>query len=256
MDPYLEQHWRDVHSRLIICACDALQMVLPEGLVARIEERVFLEPQEGVGLGTYPDVRVVERSPGGFALESEGGVVLAAPLTISLPASEPLTEGFVEIIDAASGNKVVTVIEVLSLSNKHPGDGQKLYLQKQQELLKTQASLAEIDLLRRGERVLVVAPHRLPPPHRTSYEICIRRGALPDKGKVYPVTLRQRLPRFRIPLRPTDQGIALDLQPLIDQCYRNGRYAATINYSVEPDPRLDAEDAKWADEVLRAAGKR
>jgi Protein of unknown function (DUF4058) len=256
MDPYLEQHWRDVHSRLINYACDALQVLLPEGLIARVEERVFLEPEEGVGRGLCPDVRVVVRSPGGSARESEGGVALAEPLTIPLPAPEALTEGYVEIMDATSGNNVVTVIEVLSVSNKLSGDGQKLYLQKQQELLLTEANLVEIDLLRSGERVLVVPPRRLPPPHRTPYEICVRRGSKPDWVEVYPVTLQQRLPRFRIPLRPTDQDIALDLQPLIDQCYRKGRYAATVNYKADPDTRLDAEDAKWADAVLRAAGKR
>jgi Protein of unknown function (DUF4058) len=256
MDPYLEQHWGDVHSRLIIYISDALQVLLPEGLVARVEERVFLEPEEGFGRSMYPDVRVVERSPAATAAEPQGGIALAEPLTIHCPAPEPLTEGFVEIIDVGSGNRVVTVIEVLSPSNKAPGDGQKLYLQKQREILQSDANLVEIDLLRAGERVLVVPPRRLPPAYRTLYEICVRRGAKPDILEVYAVTLRQRLPRFRIPLRPTDADIALDLQPLIDQCYGNGRYGLTINYRVDPDPPLGGDDARWAEDILRAAGKR
>jgi hypothetical protein len=47
-----------------------------------------------------------------------------------------------------------------------------------------------------------------------------------------------------------------DLQPLMEQCYRNGRYGATINYKLELDPPLAGEDGKWADEMLRLAGKR
>jgi len=256
MDPYLEQHWGDVHHSLITFIRGALNSQLPDGLIARVEERVFLESDEGFGRSRYPDVRVVERSPVANATEPESGVALAEPLTIHCPIPEPLTEGYVEIMDVGSGNRVVTVLEVLSPSNKRPGDGQKLYLQKQHEILQTDVSLVEIDLLRAGQRILVMPLHRLPAAHRTPYEICVHRGSKPDVAEVYPVTLRQRLPRFRIPLRPTDTDIALDLQPLIDQCYRYGRYGLTINYKVEPDPPLDADAAKWADELLRAGGKR
>ena len=34
MNPYLEQHWRDVHARLITYASDAIQAQLPPGLRA------------------------------------------------------------------------------------------------------------------------------------------------------------------------------------------------------------------------------
>src|SRR5262245_3320500 len=43
MDPYLEQHWGDVHSSLIIYARDQLRRKLPGDLRARVEERVFVE---------------------------------------------------------------------------------------------------------------------------------------------------------------------------------------------------------------------
>jgi len=38
MDPYLESHWRDIHARLVIYACDALQGVLPSALRARVDQ--------------------------------------------------------------------------------------------------------------------------------------------------------------------------------------------------------------------------
>ena len=61
MDPYLEAHWRDVHARLVIYSCDALQSVLPSSLRARVEERVLLETPQGVGKHPlFPDVRVIE----------------------------------------------------------------------------------------------------------------------------------------------------------------------------------------------------
>jgi hypothetical protein len=257
MDPYLEQHWGDIHSRLIIYGSDALQQLLPSGLVARAEERVYLEPEESFSQSRYPDIRVIERRrPGVSAPEPEGGVVLTEPITIRRPGQEPVTESYIEIIDVRSGNHVVTVIEVLSPSNKTRGEGQKLYLEKQQEILQSDTNLVEIDLLRAGERVLVVPPRQLSPVHRTPYAVCVRRAAKPDDFEFYPIKLQERLPRFRIPLRPTDTDVALDLQPLIDQCYRNACYGDTINYRDAPDPPLEGDDAKWAEELFKAAGLR
>jgi hypothetical protein len=201
MDPYLEQHWRDVHHNLITFLQGALNEQLPEGLIARVEERVFLESEEGGGRSMFPDARVVERGPAPSSRSPESGLALAEPLTIPLPAMEPLTEGFLEIIDVSSGNRVVTVIEVLSLSNKTPGDGQRLYQQKQREVLQSDANLVEIDLLRAGQRILVVPPNRLPPEHQSPYAICVRRCDQRDAAMVYPVQLAERLPRFALPLR-------------------------------------------------------
>ena len=39
---------------------------------------------------------------------------------------EPVTEGYVEIIDVKSGHRVVAAIEVLSPTNKRPGEGRRL----------------------------------------------------------------------------------------------------------------------------------
>src|SRR5437588_11390595 len=111
MDPYLEAHWRDVHQRLVIYACDALQENLPPELRARVEERVVLERPEGIGNGLYPDVRIIERHPSNEPAPAGQGVATAEPLIVAAQ-SEPLTEGYIEVIDAGSGNKVVTAIEV------------------------------------------------------------------------------------------------------------------------------------------------
>ena len=69
---------------------------------------------------------------------------------------------------------------------------------------------------------------------------------------MYPIKLLERLPRFRIPLRPTDADVALDMQLLIDQCYHNGRYGTTLNYRIPPEPPLTGDDAKWAEDLLQA----
>jgi hypothetical protein len=255
MDPYLEQHWGDVHASCIIYARDQLQEYLPNDLRARVEERVFVESPQEKERTIYPDVRVIEReSRKGPAVAPAGGLAVAEPLVIHL-GDEPVSQGFIEILDVGSGKRIVTVIEVLSLSNKVPGEGQKLYLHKQRELKDGRVSLVEIDLLRAGKRVTNAPPERIPETHRTPYQVCVRRGWESTAVEIYRVPLRERLPIIKVPLRETDADVPLDLQALIDQCYRNGRYD-DLNYTADPNPSLDPADAAWADELLRGQGLR
>jgi hypothetical protein len=122
MDPYLEQHWRDVHHALTTYARNQIQAQLPGDLRARLEEREFVESAEAVLRSLYPDIPVVERGRTKTPAAPLGGVAVAEPLILQLP-DEPVTEGYIEIVDLSSGKRVVTVIEVLSLSNKIAGPG-------------------------------------------------------------------------------------------------------------------------------------
>jgi len=252
MDPYLEQFWGDVHHRLITYTCDALQRHLPGDLLARMDERVFVEPSEGQGRNIVPDVRVVDRGrPQERGAGTGNGIAVAKPLVDQLDQSEPLRQGFIEIIDIKSGRRVVTVIEVLSPSNKISGPGRDLYVKKQEELRAGGVSLVEIDLLRAGTRVLSVPFDRIPEGHRSPYAACARRGWKPFEIEYYRILLNERLPAIRIPLRPDDRDVALDLQALIDQCYESGRYGDDIDYREEPDPPLGGDDARWAKALLQ-----
>lgn len=257
-DPYLEQHWRDVHHNFITFAQGELNTRLPSDLLARVEERVFVEAAQGNGRSVYPDVRVVEhRKPDEVEVApaaGEAAVALAEPVLIHLP-DEKASQGYIEIVDVGSGNRVVTVLEVLSLANKVPGEGRDLYVQKQRELKEAGVSLVEIDLLRAGKRILAAPPARIPPRYRTEYQVCVRRGWEPTVCEVYAVPLTKRLPRFRVPLRQADVDVELDLQAILDQCYRNGRYDR-LDYTREPVPPLNKKHAAWADQLLREAGKR
>jgi hypothetical protein len=61
-----------------------------------------------------------------------------------------------------SGNRIVTVIEFLSPTNKVRGPGQDEYLKKQSELRQGGVNLVEIDLVRSGDARFGVAPHPIP----------------------------------------------------------------------------------------------
>ena len=248
MDPYLEQHWGDVHHNLITFAQGLLNEYLPQGLRARVEERVVVDlPSEDRTY--YPDVRIVERERPGQG----GGTVATCDVTpaepLEVPFLEPETQGFVEIIESGRGGRVITVLEVLSPSNKYAGRGRELYRQKQHDLMDAEISLVEIDLLRAGPHVLQVPLQQFPPSFRTPYKVCVHRG-WKGRAEIYRVPLRERLPAIRVPLRQTDADVPLDLQALVVQVYRHGRYD-DIDYTIPPVPPLDTEDAAWADELLR-----
>jgi hypothetical protein len=256
MDPYLEEHWRDVHHRFLTYACDVLQERLPGDLRARLEERVFVEPDQCEARSIYPDLRVIEyprgRSAGGGV--ATAGAAVAEPIVIQA-GPEPTTEGYIEIVDVGSGNRVVTVIELLSESNKYPGDGQMMYRKKQSEYLRAGVSLVELDLLRAGQRVLAVPAGWVPASHRTTYQVCVVRGWKRGCYELYRAPLRDRLPTIKVPLREQDVDVPLDLQMLIDRCYHHGRYD-DIDYRADPDPPLPPDDAAWAHELLVNQGLR
>ncbi len=65
-----------------------------------------------------------------------------------------------------------------------------------------------------------------------------------------------RLPVVKIALRPDDTDVPLDVQALVEQCYRNGGYEGTLNYAADPDPPLLGADAVWAAERLHEQGLR
>ena len=266
MDPYLERHWGDVHQSVITYVRDWLQSRLPGDLRARMQERVYIEVPDVRRGVYYPDVRVVERpgpSPGTAAAVAwpatktapeNGDLTPAEPLVIHLDL-EPVTEGRVEIIDVKSGHRVVTAIEVLSPANKRPGEGRRLYLQKRRDQQSAGVNTVEIDLLRGGKRVLMIASEQIPPSHRTAYQVCTWRESRRSRVEVCRVPLRERLPVIAIPLRPADRDVPLDLQAILEQCYRNGGYD-DIDYRGEPDPPLSRKDRAWSNALLTDQGKR
>jgi hypothetical protein len=257
MDPYVEQFWGDIHSRLVLYACDQLEEQLPGKLIARVEERLVVELEEAEERSIYPDVRISEqpRSGPGEGLTVLKEATAAEPFVVHY-SSEPATETFINILEPGTKNRLVTVIEFLSLSNKLPGEGQRKYRKKQGDLKKAKVSLVEIDLLRGGQRVFTLPSSRIPRKIRTTYQACVRRGWQPDSFEIYRIPLRAGLPALRIPLRKKDEDIRLDLQAIFELAYRKGRYFASINYREPPEPSLEEQDAAWADELLRGAGLR
>jgi hypothetical protein len=255
MDPYLEQHWGDVHTSFVVYARNQLNAQLPDDLQARVEESVGVAIDDQVSRAIHPDVRVSKEpeEPETVPTSAASGVAVAEPYVILLE-DEPRTQRHLEIVEL-NGGRVVTAIEVLSPANKVGMDGRAAYRRKQREYLEAPVNLVEIDLIRQGDFVLAVPEQRIPSAVRTPYLICVRRAATPERAELYRVPLRSSLPNIPIPLRPSDNDVVLQLQPLIDACYHDGRYHR-IDYRVEPVPRFGEEDSRWIDQVLRKQGLR
>lgn len=243
MDPYLEHPslWPNVHQRLITYASDALQAQLAPRYYVSIGERVYLEAPER---SVYPDLWVVER--GGTRATTTSALEPDRPIVVVVEPVER-REVFIEIQDPAAGHRVVTVIEVLSPSNKQPGEGRELYLRKQAEVLASDVHLVEIDLLRAGAPTVALPPS---PAGARGYRVVVTRATDRTRRELYQVSIRDRLPRVAIPLRPTDPDAVLDLQAVLDEAYAKGAYGLRVDYTAPPVPPLEGDDAVWARELL------
>jgi hypothetical protein len=256
MDPWLERPglFPDLHDSLIGYLRDALGSALPEGYAARGANLVWVEDDQR----RKPDVGIFGDSPseGG---DSAAGIYseLGMVAVLAEPIAEPWTETYLEILDI-EGDRLVTALEILSLSNKTGSDrGRGAYLQKQGEFRRTGVNLVEIDLLRGGLHTTAVPKADLARLGRPDYHVRITLAGESPRHEVKPIRLADRLPRIAVPLDPGVPPVVVDLQPLLDRAYDLGRYQRSVRYStVVPVPPLTPEQQAWAEGILQSKGVR
>ncbi len=240
MDPFIEnQKWEDFHTRLATAIGDALVPVVRPKYVVDVERRIYLEridPTAPVQT-LVADAAIYHRFDRDTTDSTSGAVtVLPAPSIIpkvcTIPYFEEHRETFVTI-RRGSPSEVVTVIELLSPTNKRKGtEGHEEYLNKVHALLKTKASLVELDLLRGGERSTVSNPPE------GDYFALVSKPKPRPLAEVYGWALSDRLPRILIPLSIEDPDVPLDLQAVFDLVYDRAGYDYSINYKQPVVPPL------------------
>jgi hypothetical protein len=254
MDPYLEDPrlWKGFHTSLMVYLRDYLQPQLKPRFVAAVEERVYLQ---GADREVSPDVWVRRTRHA----KARGAVALLepdAPVIIQVSTQE-IHERYVTILDPQSGQRVVTVIEVVSPTNKELGEGRQLYLQKEKEVRASDANLVEIDLLRTGPHAVAVPESHARRKAEYDYLISVNRAQVRrDTFEVYPCSLRKPLPRVRIPLVPTVPDVVLDLQAVVTQTYEKGAYHDRIDYHKPCHPSLSSADQAWANQLIKSARRK
>ena len=258
MDPYLEHPdvFPGLHDRLVAYLSECLQPLLPSPYYADLGRRAWIEVSERY-IG--PDVNVLRRRSRKPAVKSgNGGVATACrtatrPLVIHVPHDER-REPFVEIYTGrGKDRRLVTTIEVLSPSNKAPGEhGRDLYVRKQREVLQGKVHLVEIDLLRGGEHTTAVPRDRLlAQAGPFDYHVCVHQFDNLEDYFVYAVQLADPLPTVSVPLLPGDGAVLVDLQAVFTRSYDAGPYTREIDYLRDrPTPPLTPKGARWAKQVV------
>jgi hypothetical protein len=255
MDPYLERSgiWRSVHHDLITAVQYALvPHVAPRYYIA-VEERAYIL-DVGQGERTRsPDLAVATVTPTEEAPSRSGGTAtLVAPgvQRVVLPLYEERREAYLEIREVET-HVVVTAIEVLSPTNKAPGDGRKEYEVKRRQVLQTHTNLVEVDLLRGG------TPMGMEPTPPSDYRILVLAGWEYPTARLHAFGLRDPIPDVLIPLRADEPEIPLPIGALLHETYERARYDLRIDYRlVPPDPPLAEADLVWLDAILREQGRR
>ena len=159
MDPWLESPyiWGDFHQRFATDMSYWLTRRLPKPYYARLDSRPeigIVEDEDGDRRHIGPDVTVVRRPNGATVVKSiaESRPISTDSLEV-IVSNEAVRHVFVEVRDPTKGHELVTLIEIASPSNKRRGKDRKSYLRKQAEILSSNASLVEIDLLRASQRL-------------------------------------------------------------------------------------------------------
>jgi hypothetical protein len=155
-------------------------------------------------------------------------------------------EWTVQVLDRYRNMKVVTVIEVVSPSNKAAGPGRESYRDKQREVRSSEAHLVEIDLLRQGQHTVSVPEATVHKGPNYDYLICVNRWPRRSRYELYRCQLRDRLPCVRLPLVAPDLDVALDIQAALEQAYWDGRYMLRVRYDAPCVPALSADEQAWA----------
>lgn len=248
MDPYLEDPWiwPDFHMTFAVGIRTELNRQLPKGYVALVDRYVWAqdpETEERKRLGK-PDVFLTGESE---VIATPASTAILAPVEIVLPSLTEKGFPYVKIVDRAN-RRLVTVLELLSPSNKASGRDRDAYLMKQREYLASDVNLVELDLLRKGERLPWVTSSIA----SSHYYVMVSRAAERPCGKLWPFSLRDLLPPIAVPLNERDGDIPLELGAIMNRIYDSAGYARELDYTQPPDPRLDEPDAAWARELLAA----
>ncbi|MDJ1170668.1 DUF4058 family protein [Roseofilum sp. BLCC_M154] len=249
MNPYLEhpELWPGVHHYLIAELARFLSPQLRPKYRVAVEVRM-VETMGGQGLLVgVPDL-AVQRSQERVELSRMSVAVAPSPpqpQVVNVPVPEIRKQGYLEVREIAT-KEVVTAIEILSPANKRSGKGRNQYESKRNTVFSSSTHLVEIDLLRKGEPMLVYHSK-----HSTDYRILVSRGDRRPQADWYGFNLRDRIPSFPLPLKSGDTEPLIDLQTLLDNIYDTGSYDLVLDYAQDPVPPLSESDRVWLDSALR-----
>ncbi|PZV05294.1 MAG: hypothetical protein DCF22_24785 [Leptolyngbya sp.] len=253
MNPYLEYpaFWSSFHTRLMVAIADVVAPQLSSQYYVEVESRTYQsdEGEEELLIG-IPDAVVFAGqgdllSTESSGLESSSIATQLRPEKVTVPMPLDVKQRYLEVREMGT-DAVITVIELLSPTNKRTGEGRTAYEKKRRLILGSDTHLVEMDLLRGGKPMIVRGIQSA-----STYCILISRSPQRPTADYYGVTLRQPLPSFPIPLKPGDTEPVVPMQEVFAQLFDRARYRTRIDYRQPiPPPNLAQADQQWVNDLL------
>lgn len=215
MDPYLEADgtWPEFQHQLVA----GLYQILLPGLVDRYRARIH------------------QRT---YATEE--------PLFTSIIRQDRVEE-HIEIRQRTDG-RLVTLIDVVSPTNKRLPQGRAAYLETRKLARQANASVVELDLTLGGPPLLDYNRDGLP---EWDYAVTVTRCTQPERYEIYTSTLAKRLPRFKVPLAPDDRDTVVDLQGTFARAFDQGDFINKLDYGRDPEGKHADDKKAWIADWLK-----
>ena len=248
MDPWLEHPglWPDVHNSLIAALRDDIAPRIQPHFVARLEERTYADEPDAMVLVGRPDLSVARDRPVSEPASRYGS---GRTLAVEVPTPDEIHETWLEIRTPGKEGKIITVIEVLSPTNKRAGSrGRRLYEKKRNRTLQSRAHLVEIDLLRAGSPMPLFGVD-----HASDYKILVSRSETRPRAELLVFSIRDRIPSFALPLLPGSNEPRVELGRVFRRLCKRACYRLLVDYRIPPIPALTAGDARWCSARVRRA---
>ena len=243
MNPYLEHpdEWQDFHDRFVIALGDALVALVRPDYIVKVEQLLFIHepPTEHRTLFAHGDICVSQPKNGASAAAT---ATLVSPIMARIPAVDFEKHVFLEVRDRKN-RELITVLELLSPTNKKPSPDREQYLAKRANLIRSTAHLVEIDLLRAWPKMPIENAKDC------DYAIMVSRVEDRPDCNYWPLGLRDPLPVIPVPLRAPRGHVELDLKGVLDGVYDRAGYQDYI-YKETPYPPVSPDDAKWAASLI------
>ena len=263
MDPWLELPalWLDVHNRLITAIADDLTSRVAPKYFIGVEQHTYLSLLSARSFLSRPDLaisRTKSREPvrarSRPTRTTDAGVGLMK-LDVEEPIRDRVEEWYLEIRTVGTG-KLVTVIEILSPTNKSAGSGRRQYLRKRNKVLESKTSLIEIDLLRGGRPMPVHSTEMV----ESDYRILVSRGRTRPRAELDAFGRAPADPADLDPAPAQGPRAAARPQRRAARLVRAGKVRPGVGLLQAPSAgarrgghRLGAGNRRWAGAELEAA---
>jgi len=205
------------------------------------EEELLIGIPDAIVFARQEDALTTES----LMMESASTATQLRPEQVTVPMPLEVKERYLEVREMGT-DAVITVVELLSPTNKRSGEGRSAYEKKRRLILGSDTHLVEVDLLRGGKPMLVRGVQS-----GSTYRILISRSYQRPTADFYRIALQQSLPSFPIPLKPGDVDPIVPLQEVFNQLFERARYGTRIDYRQSvPPPAFSKADQQSVDALL------